>query len=84
MKVNDFLDFPVPEPQYKIPITKSAEEPSSLSENQHKQSIDCLAQPNLNGRNGGNAECRLLEIEAGKLPLRLEQNPRIEKGKSLC
>jgi hypothetical protein len=27
MKVNDFLDFPVPEPQYKIPITKSAEEP---------------------------------------------------------
>ncbi|GAL98513.1 hypothetical protein ATR1_284c0002, partial [Acetobacter tropicalis] len=21
MKVNDFLDFPVPEPQYKIPIT---------------------------------------------------------------
>ncbi|GAN88775.1 hypothetical protein Gain_1053_001 [Komagataeibacter intermedius TF2] len=27
MKVNDFLDFPVPEPKYKIPITKSAEEP---------------------------------------------------------
>ena len=30
MKVNDFLDFPVPEPQYKIPITKSAEEPYLL------------------------------------------------------
>lgn len=29
MKVNDFLDFPVPEPQYKIPITKSAEEPNT-------------------------------------------------------
>ncbi|GBQ43710.1 transposase [Komagataeibacter europaeus LMG 18890] len=27
MKVGDFQDFPVPEPQYKIPITKSAEEP---------------------------------------------------------
>ncbi|PYD56248.1 hypothetical protein CFR75_11835, partial [Komagataeibacter xylinus] len=27
MKVGDFQDFPVPEPQYKIPITKNAEEP---------------------------------------------------------
>ena len=32
MKVNDFLDFPVPEPQYKIPITKSAEEPLNKGE----------------------------------------------------
>lgn len=30
MKVNDFQDFPVPEPQYKIPITKSAGESNSV------------------------------------------------------
>ena len=29
MKVKDFQDFPVPELQYKIPITKSAEERKS-------------------------------------------------------
>ncbi|OUI98233.1 hypothetical protein HK15_14070 [Acetobacter orientalis] len=30
IKVNDFQDFPVPEPQYKIPITKSAGESNSV------------------------------------------------------
>ncbi|WP_146008537.1 hypothetical protein [Komagataeibacter saccharivorans] len=43
MKVGDFQDFPVPEPQYKIPITKSAEEPKLRANLLNTAAGSCLS-----------------------------------------
>lgn len=67
MKVNDFLDFPVPEPKYKIPITKSAEEPHL---ERQRGGFGFLGGP---GETQMEADRRMLAERIGKIKKELEQ-----------